>query len=465
MDKATIEAIYQAPLALEPTTQYAYRFFHEGILALADVESHGIHIDVGRCKQAYKQASRTIASMLEKMDKYEAMKEWKKVYKGNLNLDSDAQLKKVLGKFVSGDITNTDAETLRGLDYDQRFISDFIKVRKQKKLKNTYLKGILRETEGGILHPFFHLHITRSYRSSSSMVNFQNMPIRDMDMGKVIRSTIIPSPGNHLVELDYSGVEVSASCWYHKDPVMLKYVSDPHSDMHRDMGIQIYKLDDLDKHIKEEKEIRKCSKNSFVFPQFYGSYYVTCTKNLWADISTYDLKLRDGTPLKRHLSRHGIKNEKQFEKHIQEVEKDFWGRRFKVYQEWKDATWEAYLKTGKITYLNGFVASGMMRYNQATNLPIQGVAFHALLWSLIRINKKLKAEGWKARIIGQIHDAIIADVPPEELRPFLDMSNKIMTVDLPKEWTFINTPLEIEADYTEVDEPWSEKKEIDLLAA
>jgi len=463
MDRATIEANYCTPLMVEPTTQYAYRFFHEGILALADVEQNGIRIDVPKAKEAYKQAGKDIDRLMDKLGDHEAMKEWKKQYKNNVNFDSDTQLKKVLKKFVGEDVPKADAETLKKLDYDKKFILDFIQIRKKKKLRNTYLNSILRETVDGWLHPFFHLHIARSFRSSSSDPNFQNMPSRDYAMMQIVRSVILGWPGHHLVELDYSGVEVSTSCWYHQDPVMLEYQADPiANDMHGDMGVQLYKLDTLDKHDSLEKHIRKCAKNSFVFPQFYGDYYVKCAQNLWGDINKYDLHLRDNTPLKRHLSSKGIKNYKQFEKHVQEVEKDFWGRRFKVYQEWKDATWEKYLKNGYVQYLNGFVASGMLRYNQATNLPIQGLAFHALLWSLIRINNKLKAEGWESRIVGQIHDSIIATVAPHELQDFLGMANKVMTRDLPKEWSFINTPLEIEADCAEVDAPWSTKEEIAL---
>lgn len=475
MDRITIETQYRTPLLWEPTTQYAYRLFHEGTLALADVEYNGIRIDTDESKRTHKRIRREIAALEKKMDDHKAVRIWKDLFKKRFKYGSDHQLEEVLFgerglgleplRFTDKGRASTDAETLKKVECDQNFVTDLIHLRKLKKLKKPYLNNIIQETVDGRLHPFFHLNIARTFRSSSSNINFQNIPIRDPETGPIIRRLFLPSPGNHLVELDYSGIEVIASCWYHKDPNMMMYVSDPTTDMHRDMAIQLYRMKSFDKKSKAEKEIRKCSKNSYVFPQFYGDYYVACATNLWDDISTYDLRLADGTPLKQHLASQGIRNYKQFEKHVQEVEKDFWGRRFKVYNGWKDEVWKLYLKTGNVHMLTGFVCSGMMTKNEVTNYPIQGAAFHTLLWSLIRINKILKTEGWKTKLIGQIHDSIVADVPPEELHDFLAMCNRVMTVDIKKEWKFIITPLEVEADYTEIDEPWSEKKPISLPSA
>jgi len=68
----------------------------------------------------------------------------------------------------------------------------------------------------------------------------------------------------------------------------------------------------------------------------------------------------------------------------------------------------------------------------------------------------------KTKIVGQIHDSIIADVPHEELDDYLALANKVMTKDLVKKWKWIILPLEIEAEVCPLNGNWSQKKEVKL---
>src|SRR5690606_20675796 len=102
--------------------------------------------------------------------------------------------------------------------------------------------------------------------NSSDSPNFQNLPIRNPKMAKIIRSAFIPRSDRHvLVEIDYSGIEVRVAACYHKDPVMIEYINDPTKDMHRDMAAQCY----LAPPEQVSKQMRYCGKNMYVFPQFY----------------------------------------------------------------------------------------------------------------------------------------------------------------------------------------------------
>src|SRR5690606_22002170 len=127
---------------------------------------------------------------------------------------------------------------------------------------------------------------------------------RDEDTSELIRRSIIPRKGHVLVELDYSGIEVRISCCYHKDDNLISYVKDPSKDMHRDTGGDIF----MCKQDQISKEMRFVAKNSFVFAEFYGSVYQQCAPNIWGEIERRDLKLEDGTPIKEHLKRKGIKD-------------------------------------------------------------------------------------------------------------------------------------------------------------
>ena len=109
--------------------------------------------------------------------------------------------------------------------------------------------------------------------------------------------------------------------------------------------------------------------------------------------------------------------------------------------------------------LTGFICQGYMKRNEIVNYPVQGVAFHCLLWSLIRLQKELKKRKMKTLIIGQIHDSMLNDVPDEELDEFLPLAQYIMVDELLKAWKWINVPIEIEAEVTPIEGNWYQKRE------
>jgi DNA polymerase I-like protein with 3'-5' exonuclease and polymerase domains len=167
-----------------------------------------------------------------------------------------------------------------------------------------------------------------------------------------------------------------------------------------------------------------------------------------------------GETLSDHLLSRGFKSLGDFTDHIEAIEKDFWGKRFRVYAKWKELWWHEYQKTGYVDLLTGFRCKGLMGKNDAINYPIQGAAFHCLLWSLIQLDKDLMENNWQSRIIGQIHDAIVLDVYPPELDALLLKIKKITTEDLPNAWDWIIVPMEIDFEVCQVDRPWSEKEEL-----
>lgn len=165
-----------------------------------------------------------------------------------------------------------------------------------------------------------------------------------------------------------------------------------------------------------------------------------------------------GIHLADHLISKGIKSYMAFEKHVQKVEEDFWGRRFLVYQQWKDKWWRRYQKRGYIDTLTGFRCVDPMKRNDCINYPIQGSAFHCLLWSFIELDRISIEEKWDTKLIGQIHDAIILDVHPDELDHVVKTVMRVTCEDLRKAWPWIVVPLDVEAELCPVDEPWSEKQ-------
>lgn len=464
-------------MVISRPTRAAYKLLHDGAIALANVEAAGIRIDTDYLAVAIDGLTSEIND-LEKQVRgdREVYQAWSKKYGDKLKIGSRDQLADILFNvlgFPCYERTETGrpkADEKAFETVDLPFVTTYLRMEKLKKARGTYLLGIQREmTQAGFLHCFYNLHIARSYRSSSDAINFQNQPIRDQEIAKWIRQSFIPRyKGWAITEIDYGQIEVRVSQCYHHDPVMKAYIEDKSKDMHRDMAAQLY----IVRPEQVSKAMRHAAKNQFVFPQFYGSYYIQCAPHLWQSMKRGKFEV-DGVLLKKLLRRHGIKSlgdcdpdsrprPGTFESHVQEVECDFWNRRFSVYNQWKKDWYAEYLRNGYVWMHTGFIVSGIYSRNDVINYPVQGAAFHCLLWSLIRLQKWLRKHKFKTRIIGQIHDSLLLDGPLTELQDVLAAAHRIMTIELRKAWKWIVVPLEIEAESSDVN--WWEKREVKIAA-
>jgi DNA polymerase-1 len=463
-------------------TPEAYKLMHEGAKALAGVEAAGIRIDTDYLDKTIDKVQRRIDGQTERLEKSETWKTWQRVYRGKANMGSRPQLGRILfdelglksGKKTGTGRHSTSADSLERLD--DPFVKRLLEVEKLKKLRGTYLLGLRRQVVDGLLRCFYNLHLVSTYRSSSDSINFQNIPVRDKTIGKLIRRAFVPRKGRVLVEIDYASIEVRVAACYHQDPTMLKYIADGY-DMHKDMAAECYAL----KGSQVTKDARYCAKNKFVFPQFYGSYHADCARDLWNAIRQMKLEVgvtddqecqicggscqsekcfRCGADqdrsLKDHLESKGIANRRDFEAHIKEVEDRFWNERFPVYTDWKKEWLAEYYKTGCFRMKTGFVCRGVYKRNEVINYPVQGAAFHCLLRSLIMFQKELRKRKMKSLIVGQIHDSLLLDVVKEEMEDVLALAKEVMTEWLLMDWEWIITPLEIEAESSDVN--WFEKE-------
>ena len=443
---------------MQPMVLDAYRLLHEGALALARVEEAGMRIDVERLDRTIEKTAEKIERITSELKDSEEWSRWRRRFGNKSTLGSRQQMAGVLFGdmgFKSNVVTKTgkpqmNEEQLEKID--SPFVRRYLDLEKLKKLRSTYLKGIKREVWNGFLHASFNLHLTRTRRSSSDKPNFQNIPIRDPRMGKPIRSCFIPRDGHVLVEIDYGALEFRVCACFWKDEAMIAYASDPSLDVHRDMAAECFGVP-----IGEvTKEARFYAKNNFVFPTLYGSYYANTSKNLWTVMETHNLVNASGIPLKRCLQDRGI-TRRNYEDHVRNVEETFQGR-FPQWTERKELWWDRYIRTGQFQLLTGFLVEGVYSRNNLMNYPIQGPAFHILLWSLIRLVKWCSKR--RTRIVGQIHDSIVADVHRDELDEYLKEAKRVMTQDVREAWKWIVTPLEIEAEVAE--DNWFNKRSVQI---
>jgi DNA polymerase-1 len=437
----------------------AFRLFMEGAEVLSEIEQTGIRIDLCYCRKIRKKLLRKVEEIREGILASKEGRIWRRLYGDATKLNSPDQLRRVLfdhlgAKAECRTATGKMATNVEALSrIDNPLVKHLLEMRKLQKVVSTYLDGLVRYTDAnGILHPSYNLHTVRTFRSSSSNPNFQNIPIRDAMEAEYIRTAFIPREGRQLVEADFKGVEVRVAACYHKDPTMLKYLRENY-DMHREMAAECY---DCDPKLVSDT-MRYVGKNRFVFPEFYGSFFKQVAPALWTAVGDLKLELKDGTSLFEHLQGRGLHTYLDFEEHIEKVENRFWHKRFPVYEEWRKRCVEKYVERGWLCMKTGFRCSGELRRNEIVNYPIQGAAFHCLLWTLIRLHRWLVKGKFKSFVIGQIHDSIILDLVPDEREEVLDKLRRLVSVSLPKHWPWLIVPMEVEIVLCPVNGSWFQK--------
>lgn len=436
-------------------------------------------VDTDYLDGAIKKAAKRILHLENELREDEVFTTWRRHFGAKSNLDSSDQLATILFdvmKFPCKERTGTgrpSGKEANLLDINLPFVENYRKLTKLKKAKGTFLEGIRSfVTDDGKLHPNFNLNIAASFRSTSNDPNFQNFPSRNEEMADLVRSAFIPRKNHVIVEFDFGGVEVGvAGCYNHDQKLIYDYV---HGDMHRDMAMKIFFLKQEEVH----KTTRYCSKNMFVFPNFYGSYWFDCARNLWEAMDRMGLKTVSGVPLQEHLVKHGInrlgKAEKNddpklgtFQYHVKQQEDYLWNERYTTYTEWKQKTWQDYRAKGYCKLLTGFVCSRdsdglIMNRKQVINYQIQGAAFHCLLWCLIEMDEWLRKNKMRSKIVSQIHDSIIGDVHKDELQDYLAKMKELMTKSLAEAWKWVIVPLKVEAEACELGGNWYRKKKVEI---
>lgn len=371
-----------------------------------------------------------------------------------------------------------DKEVLSEIDHP--FAQQILERRKLVKMRDTYISSFVREiSPDGRLHPFYDLHTTRTHRSSSSNPNFQNIPNREEEAKALIRKGIYPSRGRRIGAVDYGSIEVRILACCTKDPALIAYINNPETDMHRDEATQLFVLEDIDIHPKLLKTLRSWVKNQWVFPEFYGSYYVTCAKNMY-DLCFDELVAEDYT-VRQHLIDQGIidPNPKRmtkverynhkvsmprqladWESHVQAHEEEFW-EKYHVSREWQDRQTRFYQKHGYVELLTGHRRGELLNRNKIYNTPVQGTAFQCLLWSYTKLDK-IAENNWKTNLFGQIHDEILFDIHPKETNKVLLTTERVMCHDIREHFDWIIVPLVIEPELTPIDGAWYYKEAVDM---
>lgn len=421
-------------------------FLLEGSRTLSNMQTVGIRLDKESLEAKMERLDQRLKRLHEKILSSDEVKKWD----GNdkIKITSGKQLRHLLFdilklksvKETDKGASSIDKEVLEKIDIP--FTRSILEYRRWEKAKNTYLAQYSREMVGDKIYPFFNLHNIKTFRSSEDSPNLQNVPRQDTRVMKMIRSVIIPRKGNRLVGWDYKGIEVSVAACVTKDPNLVEYVTDLSTDMHRDIASDLF-LKEKEDIIKDERYL---AKNGFVFPEFYGDYFKQIAPIIWERISK---------ETKQHLWNEGIKTFRDFLRHVEEIERILWEERFPVYAEWKEKEWRNYQRKGYVDLYTGFRCYAPMNRNKVANYRIQGCAFHCLLWTLNKIEPRIRKKYPSSFIIGETHDAIEGDINPKDEVEIDYLVWKYGTQKIREHWNWIIVPLSIEKERSEVDGNWA----------
>lgn len=376
---------------------------------LAEMEHHGIGLDRPFLLQMEKDMSEKIKLLKGKI--------WT-IAEGEFNINSTQQLGQVLfetlklpawKKTKTGYSTNQ--EVLEKL-YDQHEIIPLIlDYRKLTKLFSTYVEGLLAITKDrNTVHTTYNQTVAVTGRLSSENPNLQNIPIR-MTEGRMIRKAFGPvEKGNLLLCADYSQIELRILAHISGDKGLQAAFSSG-EDIHRKTASEVFGIpfEEVDKeHRRAAKAVN------------FGIIYGISDFGLARDLNISIGEAREY--IERYFSRYP-----------------------KV-REWIDRilleareTLKVYTLSGRYRLLPDLKSSQFMvrsgAERMAMNAPIQGTAADMIKLAMIQVAKRLDQEGCKARLMLQVHDELILEVPPVEMDQIKDLVREemqsAMTLDVP----------------------------------
>jgi DNA polymerase-1 len=287
---------------------------------------------------------------------------------------------------------SVDEESLRNLQSKHPIIPLLLEWAEMKKLKSTYVDGLLPKMYKNRLHPSFHLHRTATGRLSSSDPNLQNIPRESS-----IRKLFVAPQHHQLFVADYDQIELRIMAMFSQDPQLVR-IFNTGEDIHTATASAVFKKDPKDV-TSEERQIGK----GVNFLTAYGGGAAKLARTT------------------------GIEEE-----HAMEILNNYY-KSFAGLTAWKQSVVATGRKNGYVSTLEGrrrrlpdlTSSDNMLRSRaerQAVNAVIQGSAADICKKAMINVHKALHNKG--VRLLVQVHDELIAAVPDkiveESTQPFLE---------------------------------------------
>ena len=362
------------------------------IRVLAEMEWTGVRID----PDALKVLSDKLKEQLQGMEE----QAYKEAGGEKFNLSSPSQVGHVLfdvlkidpkaKKTANGSYSTTE-KILEKYAATVPLVSLILKIRRLRKLITTYLDALpaLINPRTGKIHTSYNQTVTATGRISSTNPNLQNIPVRTDD-GREIRRAFVPDPGCIIMSADYSQIELRLIADLSGDKEMIEaFLSG--EDIHRTTAAKIYGVPLADVTDDQRRHAKTAN-----FGIIYG-------------ISAFGLAERLG--IARSEAKALIDGYFATYPHI----RDYLTRAVELARE----RGYALTRMGRRRYLpdissRNSVVRGYAERN-AVNAPIQGTAADIIKVAMVRIFNDMEARGLRSRMIMQVHDELIFNVPLDEV--------------------------------------------------
>ena len=367
---------------------------------LREMEARGIAIDAGYLRKLSKEFEGDIAVLKAKLDEMAG---------APINVNSPKQLGEllfdklglpVIHKTAKGG-RSTDEEALKVLAALNPIPAKVLDYRELTKLKSTYIDCLLgcMDPAASRVHTHFDQTGTTTGRLSSVDPNLQNIPIRSAS-GQRIRRAFVASKGCVLLSADYSQIDLRVLAHVSQDAVLMgSFVRN--EDIHLRTACEMFKLE-----LNVDKELRRRAK-AINFGIVYGQ-------------TAHGLSVELGIPYKEAA----------------DYIKSYLGR-YQGVQAWIENNLEAarrdgFVRTfaGRLRHLPDLAAKNaavrQFAERAARNTPIQGGSADIIKLAMLRVQEGLAAKGAAAKMLLQIHDELVFDVPKGELKSFAPWVRGVM---------------------------------------
>ncbi len=379
------------------------------VLVLAKMEMNGVKIDLDLLQEYSKEIDIQLQQKMEQI--YGLAGEV-------FNINSSQQLGKILfGKLKLPVVKkiktgySTDVEVLTKLSLQHELPLEVLGYRNWNKLKSTYIDALpkLVHPKTGRVHTSYNQTVTATGRLSSSDPNLQNIPIRGEE-GSRIRQAFIADKGCSIVSADYSQIELRLLAHLSQDETLIKAFQND-EDIHARTASEIFgvPIEKVTPPMRREAKVIN-------FGIIYG-------------MSAYGLSQQLRT------------DPKIAQTYIEEYFKKYSGVQTYIEKSLEEARQKGYVVTllNRRRYLpdihSATVAIRQASERMAINTPLQGTAADIIKVAMIHIQKWIEELCLSTKMIMQVHDELVFEIPEVELQKTLPMiqneMEKVMTLSVP----------------------------------
>ena len=284
---------------------------------------------------------------------------------------------------------STDAQALEKIRDAHPIVDTLLRYREIEKLRSTYGENLIAEVASdGRIHASFNQTVARTGRLSSDQPNLHNIPIRSEE-GRQFRRAFVPADGCVFLVADYNQIELRVIAHLAQDPGLIEAFR-TRADVHNETAKRVFSVADGQVTIAQRSKAKMVS---------YGLAY---------GMESYGLAQRLGMPVKE----------------AQEILDAYFVAfpNVKTYMEGAvaEARNKGYTETlfGRRRLIPDLQSPNYSRRaaaeRQAMNAGIQGLAADIFKVALVRLDRALLDGGYVSRIVLQVHDEVILEVPPAE---------------------------------------------------